>query len=138
MNFTDRLLEYRNSLKLNKKQMAEKLGVSESYYGIIENGKRNVPKSFLTALVVESEKPEEYWLYGVSNEEYKKMRDELKSIKMAIDVVKENIDIEDLDVLFSDNKEKSEKILSSEKILIYALKSDLSYLLAEKKKATRD
>lgn len=66
--FNTRLERYREYLGLKKRELADKLEVSESYYNMIENGKRNPSKSFIIKLVNHSGKPEEYWLYGIQNE----------------------------------------------------------------------
>lgn len=68
--FSKRLKNYReNTLKiLTKKEMAEKLGVSEQLYAMVERGSRNPSKDFLRKLVTYSNLLEEYWLYGIQNE----------------------------------------------------------------------
>ena len=52
------------------KEMAYKLEVSEGYYRLIESGKRNPSRNFMEKLISISQIPEEYWLYGISMEEY--------------------------------------------------------------------
>ncbi|WP_270545616.1 helix-turn-helix domain-containing protein [Clostridium butyricum] len=65
MNFENRLKNYRKNLGLKKRELADKLELSESYYNMIENGKRNPSKSFIIKLVNYSKKSEEYWIYGI-------------------------------------------------------------------------
>lgn len=137
MNFCERLLEFRKSLSLNKREFSNSIGVSESYYNLIESGKREPSKNFLISLVAYSKKPEEYWLYGITEDKYKDMRDISKSTKIAFEQISKYINIEDLDILFSKSDNKSDLILRAESILIHALRSDLSYIL-KSKKATRD
>ena len=64
-SFENRLKNYRKNLGLKKRELADKLEISESYYNMIENGKRNPSKSFIIKLVNYSNKPEEYWVYGI-------------------------------------------------------------------------
>lgn len=56
--FSERLEKYRNELHLKKKDMADKLQVSESYYSLIESSKRFPSKNFIEKLVLVSELPE--------------------------------------------------------------------------------
>ena len=79
--FNERLEKYRNELHLKKREMANKLEVSESYYSLIENGKRHPSKNLIEKLVVISELPEEYWVYGINTEDYINTRDDFKSLK---------------------------------------------------------
>lgn len=65
--FNNRLYEYRKITGLKKKELAKKLGISESYYNLIENNKRTPSKTFLKKLVELTNKYEEYWLYGIDN-----------------------------------------------------------------------
>ena len=54
MNFCERLLEFRKSLSLNKREFSNSIGVSQPYYNLIESGKREPSKNFLIALVAYS------------------------------------------------------------------------------------
>lgn len=122
-NFKDRLSIYRNKLGLTKRELAEKLDLSESYYNMIENGKRNPPKKFLYKLVALSELPEEYWLYGINNREYKENRILTKDTQIAIEqILKLNL-IKDFNLLF----EKNSPNIAAEELLKAAIKADLSY-----------
>ena len=129
MNFKDRLTKYREELNLNKREMASRLEFAETYYNMIENGKREPSKKFLYSLVSDSGKPEEYWLYGVSDEEYRRNRDVAKSTRISLEQIVELKLLDDLDSLFKDYEPKN----AAETLLIAALKSDLSYIIQPKK-----
>ena len=129
MSFIERLIEYRESLELNKKEMANRLEVLPSTYNMIENGRREPSRNFLISLVADSDRPEEYWLYGVNDEEYRTTRNITKSIKMIYEQIKELNLIDDCNTLFSDYTTTN----PAEILLIAAIKSDLSYLLNKKK-----
>ncbi|MGN9161863.1 helix-turn-helix domain-containing protein [Clostridium sulfidigenes] len=68
--FEQRLKKYRESKGLLKYEFAKKLDISESFYNMIENGRKNPSKNFLIKLVAESKKPEEFWLYGIEENKY--------------------------------------------------------------------
>lgn len=119
--FTERLREYRESLELTKKEMADKLEVSASFYNNIENGKKGASKNFMTKLVAESGKPEEFWLYGINDDEYLDVRENLKSTKKAIETIVDLGIVEDVDSLFKGKYEKG----TLEELLIAALKADI-------------
>ncbi|MDB1932953.1 helix-turn-helix transcriptional regulator [Clostridium tertium] len=125
MNFTERLTEYREGLNLNKKEMASRLEVLPSAYTMVENGSRKPSKKFLYSLVADSGKPEEYWLYGISDEEYRKTRDIAKSTRTVIEQIKELKLVNDLDSLFKDYEPKN----VAETLFIAAIKADLSYII---------
>ena len=129
MNFKNRLTKYREELNLNKREMASRLEFAETYYNMIENGKRERSKKFLYSLVSDSGKPEEYWLYGVSDEEYRRNRDVAKSTRISLEQIVELKLLDDLDSLFKDYEPKN----AAETLLIAALKSDLSYIIQPKK-----
>lgn len=86
MEFKDRLLEFRKSLKIKTKQdMAEKLGITRSLYSMLENGTRKPSQNVLDKLFEISNKPDEYWLYGVLKEkDYLDKRECFKSLKEFI------------------------------------------------------
>ena len=50
--FNERLENFRNKTGLIKREFAEKLEVSESYYNMIENGKRNPSKTFINKIAI--------------------------------------------------------------------------------------
>lgn len=122
---TERLKEYREGLGLTKKEMADKLEVSASFYNNIENGKKGASKNFMNKLVAETNKPEEYWFYGVNDKEYLDVRENLKSTKKAIETIVELGLVDDVDSLFKGKYEKG----TLEELLIAALKSDIEYYL---------
>lgn len=129
MDFKDRLANYRKSLNITKREMADVLHISESYYNLVENGKREPSKNFLFSLVADSGKPEEYWLYGISDEEYRKTRDIAKSTRISLEQIAELKLLDTLDSLFKDYEPKN----VAETLLIAAIKSDLSYIIQPKK-----
>ena len=122
--FTDRLENYRKSLGFTKRRLAEELGVKENNYNYFENGKRNPSKGFLLKLVTYSNKPEEYWLHGISEEEYLVVRNKLKCINTVVDqIVKMNL-VDDVDELFKDGVINK---CSIDELIIEAFKTDLAY-----------
>ncbi|HID0881882.1 TPA: helix-turn-helix domain-containing protein [Clostridium botulinum] len=126
--FNERLKKYRESKKLLKKEFAEKLEVSESYYNMIENGKRTPSKSFIEKLVCESNMPEEYWIYGIEKNEYINVREDLKCVRKAIEQILDLGLIKDIDKLFNGNYPEG----TLEELLIAALKADVEYLLKKR------
>ena len=128
MNFSERLKKYRNNLCLKKKELADKLDTSESYYNMIENGKRNPSKKFLVKLVSFSKQPEEYWLYGIEEKEYIEKRNVTKATKLAFENVIEMNLIKNFKTLF-DKSSNENKI--AEDLLIAAIKADLSYFFID-------
>jgi transcriptional regulator with XRE-family HTH domain len=127
--FNERLKKYRESKNLLKKEFAEKLEVSESYYNMIENGKRNSSKSFIEKLVCESDKPEEYWIYGIDETEYINVREDLKCVKKAVEQIIDLGLVKDVDKLFNGNYPEG----TLEELIIVALKADIEYLLKKRK-----
>ena len=90
MEFKDRLKKYRLELAIKTKiEMAGKLGVARTLYSMLEGGTREPSKDVLEKLVLQSDRPEEYWLYGVSKNEYIEKREEFKCMKDAIKQLKE-------------------------------------------------
>jgi len=129
--FNERLEKYRNELHLKKREMANKLEVSESYYSLIESGKRHPSKNLIEKLVVISELPEEYWVYGINTEDYINTRDDFKSLKKALDTIFELGSFKNVDEIFDqDNLPKD----SLGKLLISALKADMQYILEKRQK----
>lgn len=128
--FNERLEEYRNKLGLLKREFADKLDVSESYYNMIEHGKRNPSKAFITKLVSATGKPEEYWMFGISDNEYRATRDDFKSVRKATEQLIELNLINNIDDLFKGNYSQG----TLEELLIVALKADIDYLLEKNKK----
>ncbi|WMJ81931.1 helix-turn-helix transcriptional regulator [Clostridium sp. MB40-C1] len=127
--FNERLKKYRESKKLLKREFAEKLEVSESYYNMIENGKRTPSKNFIEKLVCESSMPEEYWIYGIENSEYVNVREDLKCVRKAVEQIIDLDLVKDVEKLFNGNYPEG----TLEELLIVALKADIEYLLEKKK-----
>lgn len=123
--FTNRLKNYReNEINLStKREMAEKMGVSEQLYAMVERGARKPSNDFLSKLVMLSNLPEEYWLYGVKTEKERidKRRD-FKSIESTVMDLLNDGYIKDTD--FDDEIKE---------ILILALKADIQHLLLKRK-----
>lgn len=57
--FKERLEKYSHELHFNKTEIAHKLEVSDSFYSLIELGKRKPSKNFMKKLVSISKIPEE-------------------------------------------------------------------------------
>lgn len=127
MEFKDRLKCYREELNIKTHtEMSEKLGISRSLYGMLENGNRKASKEVLDALVSLSNKNEEYWVYGVtSDDELIRLREEFKCLKMAIDRL-EGTNALDL----GSNGEWSQDI---ERLLLSALKADILHIQLKEK-----
>ena len=87
MEFKDRLNRYRNSLGYTQRMLAHELDVSENYYSLFENGVRKPSRNFLIKLVNHSGKPEEYWLKGVTEEQYYLERIKNKSLNTVINTL---------------------------------------------------
>ncbi|MCR3759211.1 helix-turn-helix transcriptional regulator [Clostridium felsineum] len=124
MNFCDRLKNYRLELKIeNQKDMASLLNVSTAFYNMLESGKRNASKKFLLKLVALSKKPEEYWLYGVTEEkEWVEKRDEFKCLKNAVDQL--------LEIgLIKKDSDYSDSVME---VLIAAMKADVNHYIIKK------
>ncbi|MBE6056954.1 MAG: helix-turn-helix transcriptional regulator [Clostridium sp.] len=102
--------------------MADKLEISEQLYNMLENGKRSPSQKVLDKLFLISDKPEEYWLYGIDNEhDYLEKRDEFKMIKRTVYQLIELNMIEDED--FSP---------AVEEVLLAALKADIKHIIKKK------
>ncbi|WP_294379665.1 helix-turn-helix domain-containing protein [uncultured Clostridium sp.] len=129
--FTERLKEYRNTLHLKMNEMADKLQVSDSYYSLIENGKRSPSKTLIEKLVVISELPEEYWIYGINRQDYVNTRDEFKSLKKALDSIFETDTVSSVSEIFDENHMPKDLL---GRFLVAALESDISYMLEKRKK----
>ncbi|OOM81842.1 helix-turn-helix domain protein [Clostridium puniceum] len=122
--FKERLRSYReNELKLStKREMAEKIGVSEQLYAMVERGDRLPSNDFLRKLVLYSNMPEEYWRYGIQSEtDLIAKRKQFKSI--------ENTTLELIDEGYITDINFSKDV---EDLLITALKADIQHLLLRK------
>lgn len=117
--FKERLENYRvNVCKLStKREMANKLGISEQLYAMVERGDRDPSKKFLKVLTDYSGIPESYWLYGIE-EEYIENRNEFSCVKSAVNTLIEEGLIDSSLELDKD----------TEDILLTALKADIKHL----------
>lgn len=129
--FSERLEKYRNELHLKKKDMADKLQVSESYYSLIESSKRSPSKNFIEKLVLVSELPEEYWIYGINQEDYLNTRDQFKSLKKALDNILDLGYFDNANEIFDEDNTPKDSL---GKLLISALKADMQYMIEKRKK----
>lgn len=124
--FNIRLEEYRNKLHLNKRQMADKLELSESYYNMIENGNRQPSKPVLEKLVAISDLPEEYWIYGINKNDNISNKDDFKSLRKALETILELNVIKNAEELFDENNNPVDNL---GKLLVNALKKDINKLI---------
>ena len=127
--FNERLEKYRNELQLKKREMADKLEVSESYYSLIASRKRNPSKKLIEKLVLISELPEEYWIYGINTEEYVNTRDDFKSLKKALDTVLELGSIKNVNEIFDQHNNPKDSL---GRLLIAALKADINCMIEKR------
>ena len=123
MNIGNRLLRFRESKKLTMKEIAKALEITESYYSMIESGKRNPSKKVIYRLISYTNLPEEYWLEGILPDEYAQKREMFKSLKEAIKYIEEHGIELDTSNLFKN----MDSLSLGEQILLTALRSDLSY-----------
>lgn len=130
--FEKRLQEYREEKGYTKREFAKIIGVGETFYNMIENGKKNASKNFMIKLVAATELPEEYWFYGISKDQYIDVRENLKSTKLAVDTITK---IGNANELFPEEQLlKAFPKNSLEYLLITALKADLEYINEKQKK----
>jgi len=129
--FNERLEKYRNELHLKMKDMADKLQISESYYSLIESGNRAPSKAFIQKLVLISEIPEEYWIYGINKEDYVNARDDFKSLKKALDTVLELTSVKSVNEIFDDQNNPKDSL---GRMLIAALKADIVCMITKRHK----
>ena len=130
MTIVDRLKKFKNELGLeSNKEMATLLKIGESFYSSIENGKKPVSKNVLQRLIVLSMLPEEYWKYGITDENERiEKRGEFKCLKDAIE------QLSNIGLLKVTDKEFSSSV---EEVLIAAMKADVTHIL-EKRKLEKD
>lgn len=124
--FNERLEKYRNELHFNKTEMAHKLEVSDSYYSLIESGKRKPSKNFIEKLVSISEIPEEYWLYGISKKDYLSARYDFKVLRKTLDTILEFNAIKSTNEIFDHNNNPKDSL---GRLLIAALKADIECMI---------
>ena len=115
--FNERLFNYRPGLELTMRDFAKKLNVSEAYYSMIESGKRNPSRRIIEKLVLISERPEEYWIYGIEKKEEVKFENLTKIVKQLMEL---NL-LDNIDSLFQGKYEER----TQEELVIVALKKDI-------------
>lgn len=121
--FSERLKKYRIELGIAKKKvMAQKLGISDQLYSMLENGSRTPSKEVINKLVDFTGLPKEYWLHGDISDESLEKREDFRDIKEAVNV------LINIGVIKDEN-------LSDEAIgvLIAALKADIRHILLKRK-----
>lgn len=74
------------------KDMAKNLGVTVSHLSAVENGKRNVPRSWINDIGE---------LYNLSTEQFEKLEDSFYEAQQSVEISLENQSQEDMDVLFA-------------------------------------
>lgn len=126
MTIVDRLKKFKNELGIeSNKEMATLLKIGESFYSSIESGKKPVSKNVMQRLVVLSKLPEEYWRYGITDEnERLKKREEFKCLKDAIE------QLSNIGLLKSTDEEFSSSV---QEVLAAALKADVMHILEKRK-----
>ena len=131
MDFADRLVDYRkNVMKIKTQTEAAKiLGINRQLFSNLENRTKTPSKAVIQSLVDHSNLPEEYWLYGINPEEYVNERKDFKCLYEAIERLSDT-NLLDLD-------ENDQWITEVEKMLLYALKADITHIrLRDKNKKT--
>lgn len=127
--FNEYLKSYKLTYNLKSNEMAKKLGISESYYSSLENGRRSPSKTILKNIVQLTKLPEEYWLYGINPNESKNISS-FQSLNKAVNLIKDlNLTISSSDLF----NEENQSIDALAKLLINALRSDIDYILSSKK-----
>ena len=124
--FNEHLIKYRNEFHFNKTEMAHKLEVSDSYYSLIESGKRKPSKSFIEKLVSVSEIPEEYWLYGINKEDYLSARNDFKFLRKTLYTILDLNAIKSTNEIFDENNNPKDSL---GRLLIAALKADINSMI---------
>lgn len=120
-----RLKEYRESIFLNKREMAKKLDITEAYYNMLEKGTRKMSMSLLHRLVAESGKTKEFWETGLNTSVDENVVESTVKTFLTVGI---DIDVENL--LSSIDIKKD----SMEEIFIKALKIDISNFINKHKK----
>lgn len=119
--FKDRLEEYRVEKKLNKSQMAEKLGVGRSFYSMLSTGDRSPSEEILNKLHSITGKNGAYWIYGVDidMETYLLEKESFKNVKQITNTL---LDANILDLENPINEE-------TQQIFLKALAADIISLV---------
>lgn len=132
--FEERLKKFRESKGCKKYEFAKLLGVSESYYNMIENRKKNPSKNFIIKLVKLSNKPEVYWFYGIDDTENKSKRESennyLKNTRNIVNQLNELGMLNNIDNLFLNCCDEG----TIGEFLLVALKKDISSILNNQKR----
>lgn len=122
MKFNDRLKDFRDNLGIEtKREMADRIGISEQLYSMLEVGSRNPSKKVLKKVVELSGLPEEYWVYGVINDKSIDEREVLKDTKESVKL------LINLGIIKDENLSKE-----AMEVLMAALKADIKHLLLKK------
>lgn len=129
--FNERLEKYRHEFHFNKTEMAHKLEVSDSYYSLIESGKRKPSKNFIDKLVSLSEISEEYWLYGISKEDYLSTCHDLKILRKILYTILELSTIKNANEIFDHNNNPEDSL---GRLIIAALKADIECIIEKSSK----
>ena len=127
--FNERLEKYRSELHFLKKEIAQKLEISESYYSLIESGKRNPSKNFIKKLVSVSELPEEYWLYGLNKEDYLDTSYDFKNLRKILNTILELDSIKSINEIFDQNNNPKDSL---GRLVVAALKADIGCMIEKK------
>lgn len=123
--FNERLEKYRNELHIKRKEMVNKLDVSESYYSLIEIGKRKPSKNFIEKLVSISKLPEEYWMCGIDKEDYLDTSQDFKNLRKTLDTILELGSIKSINEIFDQNNNPKDSL---GRLIIAALKADINFM----------
>jgi len=125
MEFNERLQEFREKLKIKKKKdMAKKVGISEQLYYMLESGTREPSNNVIKKLVVMSGLPEEFWIYGITDEkEYLQKREDFKCLKDLVSQL-ENIGLLNIEGEFTEGVKE---------VILAAAIADISHLIEKKK-----
>lgn len=123
--FGKRLEKYRTERMMTKRELAEKLEITEQYCGAIERGVKKPSKNFMEKLIVLTELPYEYWMFGAEKEEdIINTREDMKCLKDAFEQLYEIGLLKDADNISDAVKE----------VLDAALLADLTHFIEKKKK----
>lgn len=73
----------------------------------------------------------EYWIYGINQEDYINTRDEFKSFKKALDTILDLGYFDNVNEIFDEDNNPKDSL---GKLLISALKADLACMIEKRKK----
>lgn len=121
--FRERLKKHRIELGIaKKKSMAQKLGISEQLYSMLENGSRTPSKEVINKLVNFTGLPKEYWLDGDISKKSLDEREEFKDTKECVNVLI-NVGV------IKDENLNDEAV----EVLLAALRADIKHILLKRK-----